>query len=106
MPVFDLADAEAFLEQLRQLCSEKAAQYEKRVALRVNEETAVAKAIAILNSDMAFESFGKVAATSTGSTGMLQTSTGRKGGAPSFLQRGRCSARVSRVQRTIGCVRM
>jgi len=78
------ADAEAFLAQLRELCSEKAAQYEKRVALRANEQAAIAQAIAILNSDLAFEAFGKVAATSTGSTGLL------KGGVPSFLQlRGR-----------------
>mmetsp|Transcript_97764 Transcript_97764/g.258195 ORF Transcript_97764/g.258195 Transcript_97764/m.258195 type:complete len:768 (+) Transcript_97764:90-2393(+) len=88
------ADAEAFLEQLRELCTEKAAQYEKRVALRTNEETAIAQAIAILNSDMAFEAFGKVAATSTGTTGarLLQT---RKVGAPSLLQlRGRRGALV------------
>jgi chromosome segregation ATPase len=60
------AEAEAFLAQLRDLCSEKAAQYEKRVQLRSNEETAIAQAIAILNSDMAFEAFGKVAATKEG----------------------------------------
>jgi len=67
------AEAESFLAQLRGLCSEKAAQYEKRVQLRANEETAIAQAIAILNSDMAFEAFGKVAAT-------------KEGRPPSFLQ--------------------
>jgi len=37
--------------------------------LRAGEEAAIAEAISILNSDAAFESFGKVDATSTGSTG-------------------------------------
>jgi chromosome segregation ATPase len=40
--------------------------------LRANEDAAVAEAIAILNSDSAFEAFGKSSATSTGSTGFIQ----------------------------------
>jgi hypothetical protein len=47
----------------------KAKEYEARKLLRVNEEAALAKAIAILNSDEAFHAFGKVQATSTGATG-------------------------------------
>jgi len=74
------AEAEAFLAQLRELCSEKAAQYEKRVQLRSNEETAIAQAISILNSDMAFEAFGKVAATKGGRpASFLQLKGNRKG---------------------------
>ena len=71
-----LADAEAqkasdeeFLAKLRVMCADKAKEYEERKMLRVNEESAIAEAIAILNSDAAFESFGKVDATKTGSTG-------------------------------------
>jgi chromosome segregation ATPase len=59
-----LADAEAFLEELLDLCAKKKAEYEKRVELRNQEEAAISEAIAILNSDAAFESFGKVGATS------------------------------------------
>merc|ERR1719326_1206458 len=40
--------------------------------LRAGEEAAIAEAISILNSDAAFESFGKVDATSTGATGFVQ----------------------------------
>merc|ERR1711879_631460 len=47
----------------------KAKGYENRKLLRANEEAAIAEAISILNSDSAFETFGTVDATSTGSTG-------------------------------------
>merc|ERR1719482_2133219 len=60
------ADAEAFLEALIPMCEEKAKQYEKRKILRANEETAIAEAISILNSDAAFATFGTVDATSSG----------------------------------------
>eukprot|EP00811_Abedinium_folium_P006949 NODE_1640_length_2413_cov_4.852581.p2 GENE.NODE_1640_length_2413_cov_4.852581~~NODE_1640_length_2413_cov_4.852581.p2 ORF type:complete len:477 (-),score=175.25 NODE_1640_length_2413_cov_4.852581:116-1546(-) len=69
------ADDEDFLEKLTAICAKKATEYEKRKVLRANEEAALAKAIAILNSDQAFENFGKVAATRTGaalSVGFLQ----------------------------------
>jgi hypothetical protein len=49
--------------------------------LRANEQAAIAEAIAILNSDSAFETFGTVSATSTGKTKA----------AASFLQLGRRS---------------
>merc|ERR1719502_928856 len=68
------ADAEEFLEKLIPMCEEKAKQYEKRKILRANEETAIAEAISILNSDAAFATFGGVDATSSG------------GGPPGFLQ--------------------
>jgi hypothetical protein len=42
--------------------------------LRAGEEAAIAEAISILNSDAAFDSFGKVDATSTGATGFIQLS--------------------------------
>jgi len=66
------ADAETFLEELGTQCTEKSEDYDKRVMMRQNEEAAIAKAISILNSDQAFSTFGKVAATSTGATGFLQ----------------------------------
>jgi hypothetical protein len=40
--------------------------------LRANEDAVVAEAIAILNSDSAFEAFSKTDATSTGATGFIQ----------------------------------
>merc|ERR1719331_3480998 len=52
----------------------KAKEFEKRNMLRAGEEAAIAEAISILNSDAAFESFGKVDATSTGATGFIQLS--------------------------------
>merc|ERR1719506_721496 len=42
--------------------------------LRSQEEAAIAEAVAVLNSDAAFETFGKNAATSTGATGFIQIS--------------------------------
>merc|ERR1719191_2421403 len=63
------ASDEEFLAKLLVMCAEKAKQYDERKMLRANEEAAIAEAVAILNSDAAFESFGKVAATKTGTTG-------------------------------------
>lgn len=63
------ADASQFLESLGEICTTKAKEYQSRVQLRTNEEAAISKAVAILNSDAAFATFGKVAATSTGDTG-------------------------------------
>merc|ERR1712226_931561 len=60
----DLTDAEDFLESLEAMCSSKEKEYDQRVLLRANEEAALAEAISILNSDAAFEAFGKVDATS------------------------------------------
>jgi len=58
------AGAEAFLAQLTMMCASKAKVYEKRVMLRANEEAAISQAIAILNNDAAFTTFGTVTATS------------------------------------------
>merc|ERR1719263_1210816 len=65
----NLANDEAFLEKLLRICSEKTKDFEQRKAMRANEDAAIAEAIAILNSDAAFASFGKTDATSTGATG-------------------------------------
>lgn len=61
-------DDEEFLEKLLEMSKKKAKNYEERKMLRANEEAAIAEAISILNSDEAFETFGTVDATSTGST--------------------------------------
>jgi chromosome segregation ATPase len=66
------SDDEEFLAKLEAVCEKKSKQYAERKALRANEDAAVAEAIAILNSDEAFETFGKVDATSTGATSLLQ----------------------------------
>jgi len=77
-------EADDFLSKLLDMCAEKKKQYEQRVALRTNEEAALAEAISILNSDEAFGTFGSVAATKSGSTG------------PSFVQR-RAAVRIHRA---------
>merc|ERR1719502_2328582 len=69
-----LSDDTDFLASLTSRCTKKKAEYEKRNMLRSQEEAAIAEAIAILNSDEAFATFGTVAATSTGSTGFIQIS--------------------------------
>merc|ERR1719454_1774234 len=72
----ELAADQEFLAALTTRCSSKKAEFEKRNMLRAGEEAAIAEAISILNSDAAFESFGKVDATSTGATGFIQLSAG------------------------------
>jgi hypothetical protein len=74
----DKASAESFLEQLSSQCAEKSKDYDQRNLLRTNEEAAIAKAIAILNSDQAFQAFSKVQATSTGATGFVQLQSIRR----------------------------
>jgi len=72
------ASDEEILAKLLLMCADKAKQYEERKMLRANEDAALAEAIAILNSDAAFESFGKVDATKTGAIGgatLLQLSS-------------------------------
>jgi hypothetical protein len=61
------ADAEDFLVKLEPMCSDKAKEYQERKLFRVNEQAAISKAIALLNSDAAFKTFSKV--TSTGGGG-------------------------------------
>merc|ERR1719235_3052615 len=69
-----LADDQEFLASLTDRCAKKKADFDKRNMLRSQEEAAIAEAIAVLNSDAAFETFGKVSATSTGATGFIQIS--------------------------------
>lgn len=59
---------EAFLVALAARCKTKGEEFDHRNMLRANEDAAIAQAIAILNSDAAFSTFGKVDATSTGAT--------------------------------------
>jgi len=72
----NLAADEEMVALLVETCTEGAEEYEKRAGLRRNEEVALSQCIAILNSDAAFETFGKSDATVSGGT---------SGGA-SFLQ--------------------
>merc|ERR1719326_626490 len=67
-----LSDDQEFLASLTNRCATKKAEYEKRNMLRSQEEAAIAEAIAVLNSDAAFATFGSVSATSTGATGFIQ----------------------------------
>jgi len=62
-------DDETFLGELTDRCAVKATEFAKRKMLRVNEEAAIAQAIAILHSDDARDTFGKTAATSSGASG-------------------------------------
>jgi len=57
------SDAELFLDQLLTEFARKKKQYGERVDLRMQEQTALAEAIAILNSDSAFTTFSTVDAT-------------------------------------------
>merc|ERR1719197_697076 len=73
----DLANDEEFLAKLLVMCAAKAKEFEERKLLRANEEAAISQAIAILNSDAAFESFGKVKATKSGATGLALVQIGK-----------------------------
>jgi len=66
-----LASDEEFLAKLLPMCAEKAKEFEHRNMLGANEEAAISQAIAILNSDAAFEAFGNVKATKSGATGLF-----------------------------------
>jgi len=72
MAVDDLDNAQTFLASLLDMCSAKTKQYNERVALRRKEETAIAEAISILNSDEAFATFGTINATRIGATSLVQ----------------------------------
>lgn len=67
------SDDEEFLDKLLPMCEAKAKSYDERKVLRANEEVAIAEAISILNSDAAFDTFGKAQATSIGATSFMQT---------------------------------
>merc|ERR1719188_2837597 len=60
------ADAEDFLVKLEPMCSDKAKEYQERKLFRTNEQAAISKAIALLNSDAAFKTFAKVKSTGGG----------------------------------------
>merc|ERR1719420_2055693 len=68
----ELAAAEDFLAKLLAMCAKKAKEFEERNLMRANEEAAIAKAIAILNSDEAFAAFGNVKATKSGAMEFIQ----------------------------------
>merc|ERR550534_1564390 len=55
-----LAAAEEFLEKLLEMCAAKSKEYDERTMMRASEQAAIAEAIAILNSDAAFATFGTV----------------------------------------------
>jgi len=74
----DLAGAQSFISSLSDMCAAKKKQYDERVALRSQEEMAIAEAISILNSDAAFATFGTINATKSGPTSFLQYSAIRK----------------------------
>merc|ERR1712139_561868 len=73
----DLANDEEFLAKLLVMCAKKAKEFEERKMLRANEEAAISQAIAILNSDAAFEAFEKVKATKSGGAGLALVQIGR-----------------------------
>jgi len=58
------ASDEVYLQKLLAMCEEKTNEYNERKMLRSQEDAAIAEAVAILNSDGAFETFGKGSATS------------------------------------------
>merc|ERR1719325_350352 len=58
-----LEEDEAFLEKLAPMCEKKSEDFEKREAFRVQEQAAITQAIAILDNDKAFKTFGEVKAT-------------------------------------------
>jgi len=64
------ASDEEFLEKLLEMSAKKEKDYEERKMLRTNEDAAIAETISILNSDEAFETFGKTgsAAAAAGSS--------------------------------------
>merc|ERR1712156_1260575 len=66
------AAAEEFLEQLLEMCAAKAKEYDERTMMRASEQAAIAEAIAILNSDAAFATFGTVKATSKEAAKFIQ----------------------------------
>merc|ERR1719428_2130223 len=79
-----LASDIEFLAKLQEGCAKKAKEFNERNMLRANEEAAISQAIAILDSDAAFEAFGKVSATSSGATGLLLLQVNKHNDAESF----------------------
>merc|ERR1719160_623532 len=73
-----LASDEDFLAKLTKLCADKTKQYEDRKMIRAGEEAAVSQAIAILNSDAAFDTFGATKAATEGGFLQLRARTQRR----------------------------
>jgi len=67
-----LKEAEDFLPPLLEMCEEKAKDYDKRVALRTNEDAALTQAVSILKSDEAFATFTGTEATRSSATSFFQ----------------------------------
>merc|ERR550514_722855 len=99
-----LSDDQEFLESLTTRCAKKKAEYEKRNMLRSQEEAAIAEAIAVLNSDEAFATFGTVSATSTGATGFIQISNSQN--ADMQKVRSAAAAALARSSKQLHSVRL
>jgi len=90
------SDDEAFLEKLVPMCETKASEFEQRNMFRANEEAAISEAIAILDSDKAFNTFGKVKATSEGATGLFLQLSAKKPSQVRDLQ-GKAASKVRQL---------
>merc|ERR1719333_1794035 len=99
-----LADDQEFLASLTDRCAKKKAEFEKRNMLRSQEEAAIAEAVAVLNSDAAFETFGSVSATSTGATSFVQFSESQKEDVQKV--RSTAAAALARSSRQLHSVRL
>jgi len=92
---------DTFLIALTDRCNTKAKEFEHRNMLRTNEESAIAQAISILDSDASFKTFGTVDATSTGATSafiQLGNSPSTRAAATKLLQgKAGTSARIQKV---------
>jgi len=98
-------EAQDFLASLETRCATKEKEFTKRKTLRANEEAAIAQAIAILHSDDARDTFGKVDATSTGATSALVAKKALLSKvAPSFLQLSAKPAKPHTVKMAIGAL--
>merc|ERR1719313_3292735 len=99
-----LADDQEFLASLTDRCAKKKAEFEKRNMLRSQEEAAIAEAIAVLNSDAAFATFGTVKATSSGATGFIQFSESKNEDAQKV--RSTAAAALARSSKELHSVRL
>merc|ERR1719217_10832 len=99
-----LADDQEFLASLTDRCAKKKAEFEKSNMLRSQEEAAIAEAIAVLNSDAAFATFGSVKATSTGATGFIQFSESKNEDAQKV--RSTAAAALARSSKELHSVRL
>lgn len=91
----DKEDDEEFLAELTEKCEKKTKEWESRKLFRANEQAAISQAISILDNDQAFSAFGKVDATSTGATGLLQLSSVQRRAPQSHAVDGEAKSRRS-----------